>query len=157
MGKESVQDIDDSFMIRTAHPDIYEELCRDRRIFRLDIHLFATALSIGILRKKRSDLRPNHDIVRLGQLTKSEHEEIKSIIRIARYVVHESVQEQDSRDLIINFADGGLEYLWEEYQTQGILDWPRLIDDSKQKWPNRITEILEESTDSPLLNKSDRE
>jgi len=145
---ESSLAIDVNFMFKTANPEIYEELCQKKKLFRLEIHLFASALAIGILNKTCSQKKPSHDIVRLNQLLKEEHQEVKDVINILSQIAYVGSDKRARGDAILTYADGGLEILWKDYQAQGILDLPRILGDSKKKWPNRIPDlshILEEN------------
>jgi len=133
--------IDVNFMFRTAYPEIYEELCQKKKLFRLEIHLFASALAIGILNKAQSQKRPSHDMIRLNQLLKEEHQETKDVINILSQMICQGPDKRARGDTVLAYADGGLEILWKDYQAQGILDLPRILEDSKKKWPNRIPEL----------------
>lgn len=146
--------IDVNFMFKTAYPEIYEELCQKRKLFKLEIHLFASALAIGILNNTCCQKKPSHDIVRLNQLLKEEHRAIKDVINVLSQIIYVGPDKRERGNSILAYADGGLEILWKDYQAQGILDLPRILDDSKKKWPNRIPELShnleKESTPSTL-------
>jgi hypothetical protein len=131
----------DNFMIRTAHPEIYQELQQKKKMFKLQIHLFTAALVIGVLNKAKSQLSPNHDIIRLRQL----HGHLKpyrGIIDILSQIICRNKDERACGAELLAYADGGLELLWEEYQSQGTLDLPRIVEETKNKWPQRIPELL---------------
>ncbi len=129
-------------MFKTSNGDAYEELCQKKKYFKMEIHLFAAALAIGLLENKRCENKPTHDIVRLNQLLKEEHQEIREIINILSQVAYVGPDKRLRGDAILTFADGGLEILWKDYQAQGILDIPRILEDSKKKWPERIPDLL---------------
>jgi hypothetical protein len=152
---ESSLAIDVNLMFKTAYPEIYEELCQKRKLFRLEIHLFASALAIGILNKMRSQKKPTHDIVRLNQLLKEEHSETKEVINILSQMVYAGPDKHARGDAILAYADGGLEILWKDYQAQGILDLPRILADSKKKWSNRISELSHSLEENAPTSASD--
>ena len=133
--------LDQNFMFRTAYPEIYEELCQKKKLFKLDIHLFASALAIGILNKEKSQKKPSHDILRLSQLSREEHQEIKEVIHMLSQLAYTKPDKRARGEAVLAYADGGLELLWKDYQTQGILDLPRILDETKKKWPSRISEL----------------
>jgi len=134
--------LESSFMFRTAFPEIYEEICHKRKFFKLDIHLFATALAIGILNNVTSTKKPTRDIIRLTQLFRDEHQEIKEVINILSQFAYTKPDKRARGESIIAYSDGGLELLWKDVQTQGVLDLPRIIEDAKKKWPSRFPEVL---------------
>lgn len=139
---EEVLALEPGFMFRTAYPEVYEELCHKKKIFKLDMHLFAAALAIGILNKASSTKKPSRDINRLSQLTQDEYNEIKQVINILSQIAYPKPDKHARGESIIAYSDGGLELLWKDYQTQGILDLPRIIDETKRKWSDRFPELL---------------
>jgi hypothetical protein len=139
---EDTMALDSSFMFRTAYPEVYEEICHKRKLFKLDIHLFAAALAIGILNNATSTKKPIRDIIRLAQLSRDEHQEIKEVINILSQFAYTKPDKRARGEAIIGYSDGGLDLLWKDIQTQGVLDLPRIIDDVKKKWPSRFPELL---------------
>lgn len=139
---EEILSIEPNFMFRTAYPEIYEELCHKKKLFKLDIHLFAAALAIGLLNKAKSTKKPSRDIIRLSQLSREEHQETKDCINILSQFAYTKPDKRARGEAIIAYSDGGLELLWGDYQTQGILDLPRIIEETKKKWPDRFSEIM---------------
>lgn len=138
--------LDEDFMLRTAYPEIYDELCDVKKWFKLRVHLFTFALAIGILYDLRSTKKPKHDIIRLSQLKDKEGEwnmnEQKELIDL---LVRACCGGSDKLELgaqLLSHADGGLEKLYREYQEQGILDLSRMLEEAKKKWPKRIEEFL---------------
>jgi hypothetical protein len=139
---ENTTALDPSFMFRTGYPEIYEELCHKKKMFRLDIHLFASALAIGMINNTTGKKKPSHDIVKLSSLSRNEHQEIKEVVNILSQLAYTKPDKHARGESVIAYSDGGLELLWKEYQTQGILDLPRIIDETKKKWPNRFPQLL---------------
>ena len=129
----------DNFTIRTSHPEMYQELQQKKKLFKLQIHLFVSALAIGILNNLKSQERPRHDIIKLWQL-KSDLKKYRDLINILSQIICKD--ERDCGAELLAHADGGLELLWEEYQAQGTLDLPRIFEETKKKWPHRISELL---------------
>jgi hypothetical protein len=141
--------LDVNFMLRTAYPEIYEELCQKKKLFKLEIHLFTSALTLGLLHNVRSQKKPTHDIVRLNQLVKEEHKEVKDVINILSQIAFTGADKRLRGETVLAHADGGLELLWKDYQAQGVLDLPRILEESKKKWTDRIQELNLEG-DSPI-------
>jgi hypothetical protein len=139
---EDILALERNFMVRTGHPEIYEELCGQKKLFKLDIHLFAAALAIGVLNDKASEKTASHDKVRLNQLTGEQHREIKEVISILAQLAYTKPDKRARGEAIIAYADGGLELLWADYQTQGVLDLPRILDEAKKKWTQRSQDLL---------------
>lgn len=131
----------DNFTIRTSHPDMYQELQQKKKLFKLQIHLFVSALAIGILNNLKSQERPHHDIIKLWQL-KSDLKKYRDLINILSQIICKDKDERDCGAELLAHADGGLELLWEEYQAQGTLDLPRIFEETKKKWPQRIPKLL---------------
>ena len=120
---------------------MYQELQQKKKVFKLQIHLFTAALAIGILNNVKSQQSPRHDIIRLRQL----HGNLKlyrDIIKILTQIICRGKDEKACGTEILAIADGGLELLWKEYQAQGTLDLPRIVDETEKKWPQRIPELL---------------
>lgn len=134
--------LDPIFMFRTGYPEIYEEFCQKRKLFKLEIHLFASALALGILNNVKSQKKPSHDIIRLSQLSSNGHKEVREVINILSQLAYTGSDKHARGETIIAFSDGGLELLWKDIQMQGILDLPRILDENKKKWSSRIPELL---------------
>ena len=131
----------DNFMIRTAHPEIYQELQQKKKMFKRQIHLFTVALVIGVLNKAKSQLSPHHDIIRLRQL-EDNLKPYRDIINILSQLLCRNKDERACGAELLAYADGGLELIWEEYQLQGTLDLPRIVEETKKKWSQRIPELV---------------
>jgi len=131
----------DEIMLRTAHPEIYDELCEEKKLFKIRAHLFVAALSYGISHNVRSQRKPYHDIVRLSQLEKHHPIQVK-LIKLLAKIICESQDKQSCGRELLAYADGGLEILWKEYQAQGALDVPRIVEETKNKWAQRVPELL---------------
>ena len=126
----------DNFMIRTAHREMYKELQQEKKIFKLQIHLFTAALAIGFINNVKSQQQPRHDIVRLNQL----HGNLRlyrDTIHILTQIVCKDKDRKDCGAELLSYADGGLELLWNDYQAQGILDLPRIFEETKKIWTTR--------------------
>lgn len=138
--------LDEDFMIRTAYPEIYDELCDVKKLFKLRVHLFTFALAIGVLHELRSVKKPKHDIIRLSQLKDKEGEwnmsEQRELIDILVRVCCEGSEKRELGLQLLSHADGGLEKLYREYQEQGILDLSRLLEEAKKVWPKRTEDLL---------------
>jgi len=138
--------LDEEFMLRTAYPEIYDELCDVKKLFKLRVHLFTFALALGVLHNLRTVKKPKHDIIRLSQLKDREGEWNMSEQReLIDLLVRAWCKGSDKRDLgsqLLSYADGGLEKLYREYQEQGILDLSRMFEEAKKVWPGRIEELL---------------
>ena len=139
---------DEDVMLRTAYQEIYDELCDVKKIFRLRVHLFTTALVLGLLYNIRSEKKMNHDLIRLSQLRDREGEwnmqEQKDLIDVLVRVCCRGKDKRDSSLQMMSFADGGLKRLYEEYRLQGVLDLSRILEEAKKAWPQRIKELLNE-------------
>ena len=131
----------DSFMIRTARPEIYQELQQKKKLFKLQIHLFTSALVIGILNDVRSQQSPHHDIIRFRQL-QGNLKQYRDIINLLTQILCKGKDERDCGTEILAYADGGLNLLWQEYQAQGTLDLPRIYEETKKKWQQSIPNLL---------------
>jgi len=138
--------LDDGFMLRTAYPEIYDELCDVKKLFKLKVHLFTTALAVGVLYDLRSEKGAKHDIIKLLQLRDREGEwnmqEQKELIDL---LVRVCCKGSDKRELglqLISYADGGLKKLYQEYQEQGVLDLSRMLEEAKKAWPQRIEGLI---------------
>ena len=138
--------LDEQFMLRTAYPEIFDELCDVKKLFKLRVHLFTLALTIGVLYDLQSDKKARHDILRLAQLRDREGEwnmqEQKELIDL---LVRVCCKGSDKRELglqMLSYADGGLKKLYQEFQEQGVLDLSRMIEEAKNAWPKRMEEVL---------------
>ena len=135
--------LDEHFMLRTAYPEIYDDLCDVKKLFKLRLHLFTTALAIGVLYDLRSEKKTRHDIIRLSQLRDKEGmQEQKELIDL---LVRVFCIGSDKRELglqLLSYADGGLKKLYQEYQEQGVLDISRMLDGAKKDWLQRIEELI---------------
>ena len=131
----------DNFTIRTSHPEMYQELQQNKKLFELQIHIFVSALAIGILNNLKSQESPHRDIIKLWQL-KDNLKEYRDMINIISQIICEGKNERDCSHELLAYADGGLEFLWKEYQAQGTLDLPRILEEAKKKWSKRIPELL---------------
>jgi len=129
-------------MIRTANSEIYKELVQDKKYFKRQIELFISALAIGYVNNINSEKRPNHDIIRLNVL-EANMKNYKDIIDFMSRIICLEYDEEKCGSLLLSYADGGLEKIWSEYQTQGILDLPRIYEEIKQIWPNKTNNIIE--------------
>jgi len=137
---ENSAPLDENFMVRTAYPDVYQELWQKKKLFKNQIHLFTAALAIGVLYNAHSQKKPHQDIVRIGTLSE-EHKENIDVINILSQVVYVGPDKRARGAAILSYADGGLEIIWKEYQAQGMLDIPRIVEEAKKKWPDRIPEL----------------
>jgi hypothetical protein len=144
----SATSLEEDFMIRTAYPEIYDELCDVKKLFKLKVHLFTTALAIGVLYELRSEKKPKHDIIRLSQLKDREGEwnmdEQRELIDLLARVCCKGSDKRSLGLQLLSYADGGLEKLNREYQEQGTLDLSRILEEGKKTWPRRIEELLRE-------------
>jgi hypothetical protein len=138
--------LEEEFMIRTAYPEIYDELCDVKQLFKLRVHLFTTALAVGVLYELHSEKKPKHDIIRLSQLKDRggawNMDEQRELIDLLARVCCEGSDKRSLGSWLLSCADGGLEKLNREYQEQGILDLPRILEEGKKVWPRRIEELL---------------
>ena len=138
--------LDEKFMIRTAYPEIYDELCEVKKIFKLRIHLFSTSLAIGVLYDRKTTVKPKRDIIRLSQLRDRAGEwnlgEQKELIDILVRICCTHADRYEIGSLMLSYADGGLEKLYQDFQEQGILDLSRLLEEAKLKWTERLEELL---------------
>jgi len=136
------------FMIRTANSEVYKELVTEKKLFSRQIELFLIGLSIGIAKNLKSNKRPNHDIIRLVIL-ESNLKLYKDVIDVIAEIFCRKIEEGECGSMILSYADGGIEYIWEEYLAQRILDLPRLYQETLNNWENisntLITELKKEN------------
>ena len=130
----------DDLSIRTAYPEIYQEFVEKKKIFKKKIHLFTTALAIGVITETSSKETPNHDLIRFSTVVDEKQKKMINIL--ARLSCNEPDKKERGKQLQL-FADGGLKKLWDDYQESGILDTPRIIEEIKGKCLERKNKILE--------------
>ena len=133
--------LEDSIMIRTANSEMYQELVETNRFFRRQIDLLVTSLIVGIVEGRKSKKRANHDIIRIGQLT-GNLATFKHMINLLSDILCLK-ETQDCSTIIFSYADGGLEYIWEDYQATGSLDLPRLYDEVNKKWVEVMPNLMD--------------
>lgn len=129
-----------SFMIRTANSEIYHELVEKKKYFKRQIELFISALSIGLVNDIKSNKTQNRDIIRLNVL-ETRMKDYKDLIELVSRIICIKIDQKECGNLILKYADGGLEKIWDEYQIQGLLDLPRFYEETKDKWQKLILKI----------------
>lgn len=149
--------LDEQFMLRTAYPEIYDELCDVKKLFKLRVHLFTTALTIGVLYDLRSEKKTKHDIIRLSQLRDREGEwnmqEQKELIDLFVRVCCKGTDKRELGLQMLSYADGGLKKLYQEYQEQGVLDLSRITEEAKRAWSKRMEELLSRKVPQKMNHK----
>ena len=124
--------------IYTDQNEKYEELTEENKTFNRKTELFMTALVIGVVNNRKSQKKPNKtnilDFIKLPT-------DSQELIFLLYEVTNNPEDPQASSNDILRFAEGGLEILWEAYQDQGILDLTRFIQETKEKWPQRMEEL----------------
>lgn len=129
--------LNDDTMVQTAYPEYYEEFVLNKKIFPKRYHLFVLALGLGVLKGLKSEKKPYRDTVRIRDIKDNGRETIEIIYSLA----FDKGGKDDWVDLLM-CADGGLELIRQEYQTQGAFDLPRLLDEAESLWPDRAKELI---------------
>lgn len=133
--------LDSLFMLRTANADVYAELVTNKKLFTRQAHLFVVGLAIGVAKNRKSIKSPNKDIVRMVIL-ENNLGKYKNVIDLVTEIICFGMDEKECGQILLSYTDGGIEYLWDEYKTQGTLDLPRIYNEIKNEWPDRITAII---------------
>lgn len=124
--------------IYTDQNEIYEELTEEHKTFNLKTELFMAALVIGVVNNRKSKKKPNKtnilDFIKLPP-------ENQELIYLLYEVTSNTKDLQASVNNLLRYAEGGLELIWEAYRDQGTLDLTRFIEETKEKWPQRIEEF----------------
>ena len=124
--------------IYTDQNKIYEELTEENKIFNLKTELFMAALVIGVVNNRKSKEKPKKtnilDFIKLPP-------ENQELIYLLYEVTRNPNDLQASCNDLLRYADGGLELIWEAYRDQGTLDLTRFIEETKEKWPQRMEQL----------------
>lgn len=126
--------------IKTANPEIYKELVENKKLFAKSLHLFTSALAVGIILNKKSEKKAHHDLIRFSTVSDLEQ---KILVTTLARISCEGNDKKERGKVLLTFADGGLEYIWQEYQLAGNLDVSRLIGNIKNKCTEKTEEMLE--------------
>ncbi len=139
--------LDDGLTVRTAFPEKYRELVEQRKLFTFMYDLFLLALMVGLLRGSRSEARKEGDIVKVGQI---KSEETKRALEVVCCLLP-GEDDRSRWNQALAYADGGLEQLWQQFQTLGHLDILRLVAEAKAEWPDKLSEVFKMpvTTESP--------
>ena len=129
------------FMLRTANSEAYSELVTNKKYFTRQAHLFVVGLTIGISRGLKSSKKPNKDIVRLAIL-ENNLGLFRDVIDLLAEIVCIGLDDKECESLILSYADGGIEYLWDEYKTQATLDIPRIFEETTNSWDASLNDIF---------------
>jgi len=124
--------------IYTDQNEIYEELTEEHKTFNLKTELFMAALVIGVVNNRKSKKKPNKtnilDFIKLPP-------ENQELIYLLYEVTSDTKDLQASVNNLLRYAEGGLELISGAYRDQGTLDLIRFIEETKEKWPQRIEEF----------------
>lgn len=142
--------LENLFMLKTAYADVYAELVTNKKYFTRQVQLFVAGLAIGVVKNRKSTKTPNRDIVRMVIL-ENNLGLFKDVIDLVAEIVCINMDEKECGAAILSYADGGIEYIWDEYKTQGTLDLPRIYDEIKNEWPNAI-EAISQTLETEINN-----
>lgn len=124
--------------IYTDQNEIYDELTEENKIFNLKTELFMAALVIGVVNNRKSKKRPKKNYILDFIKLPPENQEL---IYLLYEVTRNTKDLQASCNDLLRFAEGGLELIWDAYRSQGTLDLTRFIEETKEKWPQRMEEL----------------
>lgn len=142
---EEIKDIFDasnSYQIKSAHSgtddSIYNIIVKTKELFPTMYHFFALGLVYGILHNKKSNKTKTGDIIRINQIS---NEKIKDVISICYMILNDGREQTEIVSEMMNFADGGIEALYETYDKNGSFQLPMKIEESKNLWSERVKEL----------------
>ena len=70
--------------------------------------------------------------------------EYKKVIDVIAEIVCDSDDSKECGKVILSYADGGIEYIWEEYLAQRVLDLPRIYHEITENWVTQGDALIEE-------------
>jgi hypothetical protein len=126
----------------TKNPKIYDELVGSQGFFKRRYHLFIVALAYGILVGKKIEKKKGkpRDVFLLS--TVKDEKQLLLLETLLRMGCSSEKKTSIARKAM-DFADGGLELIWKQYQELGTLDLPRLVEAMRTKCEEQIPAILE--------------
>lgn len=122
--------------IATSRNVDYEKLVTRGKLFSSKHQLFAAGLVYGLLHDKRHEKKPTVSITKLFAIN---DKSTKSLIDVVFWVLNDKKDDKKVWIEMLHIADGGVVALREIYdQGGGDIEIPRLLDDAKKIWPERI-------------------
>lgn len=116
----------------------------DEHLFEYQYELFSFAVARGFLNGELIEEPDNwsQDILKLSTLS-DDNPHVKSIEFIEKLVEYESINDDDPWDLMLRYADAGVEDLAQELDTQEDFDLVRFVRESDaDEWQPRLIEAL---------------
>jgi len=142
---EEIEDIFDpkhSHHITSAHSgtkeSIYNEIVKEKQLFPSMFHFFSLGLVYGILHNKKSDKPKVGDIIYLSRIS---NEKIKDVINICYMILNDGRKQNEIISEMMDYADGGIEALYEIWGKNKSFQLPMLIEESKSIWKERVKEL----------------
>lgn len=129
--------------IRTARKDVYRELVDEKKAFSRQIDLFLLALAVGFAKDRRSEATPTSDIVKLEALKTDVRRVARDLIEIVSALIPPEENDTESWRAVLAFADAGLEDIWKEFQTTGLVDIPKMLAEADTLAKDRANGLFE--------------
>ena len=117
---------------------IYNVIVKEKHMFPTMFHFFSLGLVYGILHNKKSEKSKVGDIIYFSRIS---NEKIKDVINICYMILNDGRKQSEIISEMMEYADGGIEALYEIYEKNGSFQLPMLIEDSKSIWPERVKKL----------------
>lgn len=129
----------ESYEIKSALGEIYDELVDALKLFPNNYSLFTAGLVYGLMNGKRHDNNPNKAYIKLFAIN---NEVNKYVINLVYYVLDDGNKEKIKIwDDMLHIADGGVKELNDIYKKNNNFRIPHLIQESKNLWKDKVKEL----------------
>ena len=133
-----------NFTFKTIYQERYEELVDAKKLCSKRLHLCTTALAIGVLLNKKSSVsrKNSSDLIRMPTI--SDEAQLLFIETMAR--IGCKSENKTKRGTEVNaFAEGGIEWIWNEYKILNSLDFSKIVQEMRKKCERQVLKFLEEA------------
>ena len=127
-----------SYTLTTANSTIYDELVEKKEIFDSKYHLFALGLVYGILNDKKSSKSKKHDLIKIRVITDTK---IRECIDFCYMILKDEREDREVFNEMLEYADGGVEEIYQNFEQNGSLMLTSMIQDSKKRWSKVIPKL----------------
>jgi len=107
----------------TSVKEMYDEL-ENAGFFKNHPQLFLTGLAIGIITGRKSGKQADTDIIKVDTYASSDPYGVFPVYLLAE---NEGITQKELARLMESYADGGVEYLYEEYKDTSEIDFSDLL------------------------------
>lgn len=129
---------DQSWMIQTGVPHIYDDLVDVKKLFLTRYELFVFGLVYGLLHNKVSTRKFCADMVKINTIS---NKIVKDIIDMVYMLLDDGRDKRDIKTQMFHIADGGVAALNDIYYNTHELDIFTMIKKAEQIWPVRIKDF----------------